>query len=277
MDVEMLQDYNNWIGKSPQQILDAVRKNGWAGVFSTTKFPRGLPIWAHRVRNYFNREPKFLMRLDEKESKFRLKRLSYTSKIREEGIKDSVVHSKALTDYVYLDENNTEWFQMSPGGTIYHFKEVSNGTLEAIAQDHLGQTFTPIFKLVSSDNTDGSCETIIHNLVQNKGIAQTIAENLNPLSPVGHLDYNIGLVNAFALVSSLVLQKPPRYKGSYNYAETVIKGIPNHEKFDVKPHEDSRYGAYENPDDPFSPLSSRRFPKYAKGEEGKKPPLAEQI
>ncbi len=47
MNLEKLRDYNNWVGKSPKEILDAVRKveGGWV-----TVFPDKLPLWEHRVR-----------------------------------------------------------------------------------------------------------------------------------------------------------------------------------------------------------------------------------
>lgn len=279
MNLKELQDYNNWIGKSPRQILDDVKNYGWVSVFNDlVKFPKGLPIWAHRVRNYFNLEPYFLTRLDEKESKIRLKRIAYSANIRDEGMFDAFKRSRALSDHVYLDETKTEWFQMSPGGTIYHFKDVTNQAKEAVAQEVLGQSRTPIFKLVSPDSTGGSCETIIKNMVQVKSTAKRVADALMPLSQLpktGPLDSSIGHVNAVSPVARLIVDIP-KFQGSYNYAETVSRGFADHEKLDIEPHTDYKKWDYDNPSDRHSKLESRRFQKYAKGEEGKIP-LAEQI
>jgi hypothetical protein len=72
MNLEQLRDYNNWVGKSPKEVLDAVRKveGGWV-----TVFPDKLPLWAHRVRNFFNREPKSLLRLDDLQATPYLRRI----------------------------------------------------------------------------------------------------------------------------------------------------------------------------------------------------------
>ena len=65
-------------------------------------------------------------------------------------------------------------------------------------------------------------------------------------------------------------------KGSYNYSETVVTGLANHEKRDVRPHEkyhDVR-DIYVNPPSPFVPLFIRVFPKTAPNESE---PLAKQL
>jgi hypothetical protein len=280
MSVKWLQDYNNWIGKSPQTILEAVNKAGWGAVFNDPiKFPKGLPIWAHRVRNYFNREPYFLSRLDQKESKNRLKKLDSSVNIEDEGRFNEFIRSRALTINVYVDESGfTVWFQMSAGGTIYHFKHVKNKTKEAMIQTVLGQSNTPIFKLISPDVTGGSCETIIKNLVQARSTVQQLARKLGPLTQLpnsGDRGSSIGYENAVTPVSHLI-ENDKEYQGSYNYAETAVLGIAKHEKFDIEPHENYAKWGYDNPTDRHSKLESRRFEKYAKGEVGKIP-LAEQI
>ncbi len=269
MNLEMLGNYNEWLKKSPEDILKAVKNYGWAKVFE-----KGLPRWAHRVRNYFNREPRFLMRLDKKESEISLKILDYTTNIKNEGRLDEFIRSRALSGDIYTDETKIiKWFQMSPGGTIFHFKDVTNKTMEAIAQDRLGQSNTPIFKLISPDGTGGSCETIIKNLVQARGTVQQIARSLGPLTQLsnsGNRDSNIGLANAVAPVAHLIITLP-KFQGSYNYAETASRGIAAHNKFDVDTHKKDEH--YVNPPDRFSPLSSRGFPT----NDNERKPLAEQV
>lgn len=270
MDLKMLRDYNEWLKRSPEQILDAVRtyRNGWAEVFNSAAFPKGIPIWAHRVRNYFNREPRSLIRLSESESatlvKATYKIPSYT-RDRQESVIEKVKRIWALTDFVYKDENNTTWFQMSPGGAIYHFKEIGNETLEGLHQEWLGQSVTPIFKLVSPDSTGGSMETIIDNPLR----AGTVVQALLPKASRG-----LVIANVNTLIPVPIIEEP-RYQGSYNYAETVDLGNAEHDRLDVQPHKNTtRYKTYENPTSRFVPLKFREFPKYAKGENI---PLAEQI
>lgn len=270
MDIKMLRDYNEWLKRSPEEILDAVRQNrdGWAAVFNSAAFPKGLPVWAHRVRNYFNREPLSLIRLSESESTNLVKAVykipSYT-RVRQETLTEKVKRLWALTDHVYKDENYTTWFQMSPAGSIYHFKEIGNETLEGLHQEWLGQSVTPIFKLVSPDGTGGSMETIIDNPLR----AGTVVQALLPKASRGFVIGNLS-----ALIPVPII-KEPRYQGSYNYAETVDLGNADHDRLDVQPHKNTtRYKTYVNPTNRFAPLKLRKFPVYAIPEII---PLAEQI
>ena len=121
----MLQNYDNWIGKSPAEILKAVKETpgGWAKVFDKAAFPKGLPEWAHRVRNYFNREPHFLTRLGYERSQFLLGKAQKEMVNWEQwDMKEKVIRPMTLSGEVYQDEYGQVWFQMSAGGTIYHFK-----------------------------------------------------------------------------------------------------------------------------------------------------------
>jgi hypothetical protein len=270
MDLRMLKNYEEWLKRSPAQVIDAVKniKGGWAAVF-----PDRLPVWAHRVRNFFNREPRFLMRLSDSWSQSWL--VLVYKKPRDRSNESTVQKFKrimALTDYVYRDEVSTNWFQMSPGGAIYHFKEIGNETKEGIYQELLGQSLTPIFKLVSPDDTGGSMETIIIN---RGGGIEYASFGILPAIPVGIKDGEvIGDVNVPMPVVKSILEEE-RYQGSYNYAETVDLGNADHDRLDVTPHKDTgRYKTYVNPTDRFAPLKSRQFPKDVKGETR---PLAEQI
>src|SRR5262249_31915584 len=61
MDLETLKDYRRWIGRSPEEVLRAVKTvGGWGNVFRTR-----LPRWASRIRNYFNETPLALKRVDD--------------------------------------------------------------------------------------------------------------------------------------------------------------------------------------------------------------------
>src|SRR5262245_10441255 len=112
MNLKELQDYNRWIGVSAKEILDSVRqlKGGWAEVFPDT-----MPVWAHRIRNYFNREPANLWRFDESESSY------YIGKVHRKRPPQGVREKWALKGPVYKDDENWIWYQMAEGGGIYHW------------------------------------------------------------------------------------------------------------------------------------------------------------
>jgi hypothetical protein len=94
--LEQLRDYNNWVGKSPTEILNAVRQvpGGWASVF-----PHSLPLFAHQVRNFFNVEPTSLTLLPRDDSN------KYVKEVRKRfeawGFVDTVKGILALSNDVY--------------------------------------------------------------------------------------------------------------------------------------------------------------------------------
>jgi hypothetical protein len=242
MDLKMLQDYNNWVDKSPEDIVNAVKKKevgGWAKVF-----PDKLPLWAHRVRNYFNAEAKSLLRLDESTSKnlLALIQQGLNSLNHDPGFFEDVAETFALSGDVYKDAQGKIWFQMSPGGTIYHWgRDPIVPKPEAFFQGLKGQAGLPIFKLVSPDGTGGSHETILRN----PNHWPTVVKKVNFLAYVEHL-----------------VNKDYWHQGSYNFSETVIVGNAAHERHDVKPHKQYPYEeVYHNPENRYLPLAERRFPR----------------
>ena len=152
---------------------------------------------------------------------------------------DSIGVKSALEDEVYKDECNRMWYQMAAGSTIYHYGSTPKVAIaEAIYVDKIkGQDDTPVFKLISPDNTGGSHEIILKNAGYDIVAAPKQKVNIRKLV-VCH----------------------PIYQGSYNYSETAQMGLAAHELRDVKPHVASRF-FYVNPVDPFAPLHSRRFPE----------------
>lgn len=276
MDLKMLQDYKEWLKRSPEDIINAVKGlntgkeiSGWAVVFNSSVFPKGIPVWAHRVRNFLNREPRFLSRLHNNEGSIFLNAV-YKVKPRQENTTEKVLRIFALTNHVYKDESNTVWFQMSPGGAIYHFREVGNATFAAGVQEWMGQGGTPIFKLIAPDGTGGSSETIVKNELR-------VSRTVSAMLPKASRGAVIGDLNVPMPVHHII-QDDLEYQGSYNYADTVDLGNAFHEKFDVQPHKDKgRYKTYVNPDGRDGrhvPLKFRQFPDIVKGESI---PLAEQI
>lgn len=164
------------------------------------------------------------------------------------GVIDEIGTRNALANVVYKDESSRLWYQMAAGSTIHHFgRHPRNETIEAFWQDKVrGQDDTPVFKLVSPDNTGGSHEVVLWNDGVNANGWNTGSEDLG--KKPGQ-QWDIGKI----------IVTEPRYQGSYNYSETVRLGFAAHEMRDMKTHVD-RAGFYVNPTDRFSPLAMRRFP-----------------
>lgn len=225
-----LTDSSEWVLKNAQDILDSVKQaGGWGKVF-----PKGVPDWLHRLRNYFNVEPHTLRLVDKSV------RDHWMNNVRSHGKLSGFVGERTLTGHVYFDEAVEVWYQMGAGGTIYHWgRDVKHPKLEA-AYTHAvrGQTGTPIFKFVCPDGTGGSKETIISNPYSRSTLGDTNQELL--------------VVNRVITVD--------KYQGSYNFSETSVVGLKEHEKRDVNPHK--KDPIYYDPPDPFEPLSKRIFNEF---------------
>jgi hypothetical protein len=192
-----------------------------------------------------------------------------------EGIANKIGTKWALSGDVYEDvHGRTIWYQMSPGGAIYHFKEkIKSPKIRAIGAAHAGQEHAPVFKLVCPDGTGGSREVCIENPFNVLRKFKTRIDG-EFTKMVGHK--TIGAVNEIVNVSKRI-EKDSVAQGSYNYAETTEKGLPAHERLDV--HTDPMQpGYYVEPHDLFQmqfiELNERRFPEKAPGEVE---PLAAQI
>ena len=254
----MLRKYDEWLKYSPGQILNAVIKvGGWTSVF-----PGELPRWAHRVRNYFNQEPRQL-RYDQFSVTtgyvYHLLKMSRNLRFSR-GFKEDM----ALSGHAYLDELKNLWFQMSAGATVYHFEHSYSKPTMAAAVSLRGQAGTPVFKLFSPDGSNGSRETIIKNPFKKPD------EILQYMTNISIPAKGESLVKKGDLTDCIV--KDPLYQGSYNYGETALVGDAAHTKFDVIPHEKDKKG-YVNPPNRFSSIFDRNFPERANGEQI---PLAKQ-
>ena len=163
------------------------------------------------------------------------------------GIVDQLGTTGALAGVVYKDECSRLWYQMAAGSTIYHFgRHPRVPIVEAVWQDKIrGQDDTPVFKLVSPDNTGGSLEVLLWN----DGVdANGFNKGSETLGKPGE-KWNV----------RKIIVTEPRHQGSYNFAETVHLGLAAHEMRDVRTHVDQE-AFYVNPQDRFSPLAARRFP-----------------
>ncbi|QYO63408.1 hypothetical protein [Leptolyngbya sp. 7M] len=243
-----LQDPVDWVGMNAKLILASVMKaGGWAKIF-----PDGVPRWLHKLRNYFNVEPRSLRLVD------RSIKDHWMSEIRAHGKLSGIVGKRTLTGDVYFDEEVEVWYQMGAGGSIYHWgRDVMVASLEAaFTHTFRGQARTPIFKLICPDGTGGSKETIIMNPQTNKIYVQTGTGWPGSRIPVMQGREKIGEINRPELVVNRVVTKM-KYQGSYNFSETAVVGLDEHKKRDVKPHE--KDPIYIDPPDRFAPLDKRVF------------------
>src|SRR5262245_39844769 len=75
MNLDELQKYKCWIDKTPHEIFFAAKAHGgWKNVFPAAK---PFPVWASKVRNYFNILPTLLTRLPEKNARALLDRTKF--------------------------------------------------------------------------------------------------------------------------------------------------------------------------------------------------------
>lgn len=248
MNLQQLQDYNFWVGKTPWEIREAVKGvGGWKVVF-----PHELPLWAHRVRNYFNREPAVLKRLNESRAKPHLDRLEAGYPKGSSWMDDFKIKN-AIQGYpfkeVYKDLYGCIWFQMAKASTIYHWgDDPKRESLEGVGQE-VKPWDPPVFKLISPDGTGGSGETIIKN--PNRV--------LGPYSVLSETEVDIKVEDRVITDSW--------HQGSYNYSETTVSGTSEHQKRDVETHKLYKMNnVYINPPDRFASLRVRRFPIFAPNE-----------
>jgi len=298
LDLKALGDYGNWIGETAWDVHGSVmRAGGWQQVF-----PGALPRWASRIRQYFNLTPMTLKLLDHEESSRYLQAVqtalpaSERAKARRnelqsrgmgisfyapgnsttpgtplvkpdpyapiETLSGNIGTMMALSGDVYEDAlGRSIWFQMSPGGAIYHFGEkIRSPTLRSIEASADGQKFAPVFKLVSPDGTGGSREVCIKNPFDVPTNTKVDSRVNGPLQMmVGHT--TIGAVNEVVNVADRIV-KDSVAQGSYNYAETVVKGLPTHQRLDVNT-DPMTPGFYVEPPNlfQFAELYMRRFPE----------------
>jgi hypothetical protein len=162
-----------------------------------------------------------------------------SSEVVHTGMVGSIATKNALAGVVYQDETKRLWYQMAAGSTIYHYGRTPRvPTAEAIYVDKIkGQNDTPVFKLISPDNTGGSLEFILKN---------SGAETVGPVKQQVNITKRVVC--------------DPAYQGSYNYSETAQVGIGAHQLRDVRTHVAGKF-FYVNPANPFAVLQSRRFPE----------------
>jgi hypothetical protein len=228
-----LLEYKYWVGKSPVEVrASVIKEGGWHSLFPLNQ---DIPVWLHRMRNFFNQTPGKLMRLG--------------GAFRPKGYRKFITPF-SLTGDAYLDPDGLMWYQMSTTATPYHYPGEVTTAKKIDAATKL-QAFIPIFKLISPDDTGGSLELIVHNWRSRylPGTNMEWGENtLGKANEWTDITYRTEFTRA--------------YEGSYNFAETVMRGYGEHKHRDVEPHE--KYGGfYVTPVHPWTKIGDRRFPAQA--------------
>lgn len=236
MDMQAHRDYGQWLRKTPLEIRGhVIRAGGWAEVFppDTT-----IPRWLSRVRNFFNEQPSMLTRVGEEEARFIINMI----RLRRGNFLNQVLARGAFSGDVYRDQTGRHWIEQSQAGSRYHSKE-QRGLLGAALTPH---SMTGVFKLCSPDGTGGSSETALHNWMH--GLTGRIGKR--SATEVGHT------INA--ATQAIVAEK---YRGSYNFADTMVSGFDEHDRFDIIP--DKKFGTkYEN-ERRWAPLAKRIFQRFS--------------
>lgn len=287
MNINDLRNYECWINKSPHEIFFASKAlGGWKNVFPASK---PFPVWASKVRNYFNILPTTLMRLPESNAQHLLDRTKFLPFL----IRARNTHWANRT---YRDYRKKPWgydplpfkpHPRAPAQIPRHIMKMSQK--EAIAQlqaltgdvylDNLNRPWfqmaagstiyhwgdhpdSPTAEAIYQDVVKGQNDTPVFKLISpddNGGSHEVIIFNAvvrdgpynNRSKVIGDLKKPIRVKGA--IISDPILQ------GSYNYSETTTQGLAEHERRDVKPHVHHNM-FYVNPDDMFTPLSARKFP-----------------
>jgi hypothetical protein len=124
MDKIALSEYQNWIGKTPTEIVKHVKKvGGWGAVFRKDE---AFPAWASRIRNYFNTSPRHLNRIQSGLVGFLpLDQVAHAinSTIMEScGVittPDGLgKHKLAFSGDVYVDNDWRKWLQINQAGIL---------------------------------------------------------------------------------------------------------------------------------------------------------------
>ena len=239
-----------WLGWSALDIKRSVIKaGGWRWIFA-----QDLPKWAHFARQMFNEEPGSLMRVSDQTAERDIENALW-SRALNNGKKNHIVAKFAYSGDVYQELTTDKygktqwrsWIEQSQAGTRYHYKKGQEmgdfkHTVYSAVTTH---SSTDAFKLCLPDGTGGSNEACFYNKEERRSLA----------------DWGDSLTN----VRQKAI-KDNRYRGSYNYADTMAIGYDLHEKFDVDP--DNEWGQDYVDEKQFSPQSDRIFePKHFVGED----------
>lgn len=251
---EALGHFEAWMGRNPLEIKNLVIKaGGWRWIVwkleEKEEKKLGFPKWAHLVRQFFNEEPKSLSRELDRDAERAIAN-ALSSRALNSSKKNHIFAKLAYSGDVYKDLVRDKygklqwrkWIEQSQSGTMYHYEggqRIANlpggdifHTALSAATTH---NYTAAFKLCLPDGTGGSNEACFHN----RGFSRSLGVAGKPIP-----------AKEIAITNN-------KYRGSYNYADTMGIGYDLHEKFDVET--DKKWGQDYVDERQFSPISGRIF------------------
>lgn len=299
--VEDLKKYDFWIGKSALQVFGAVLMvGGWRAVFPDSE---KFPVWASKVRNYFNVYPMTLKRLPEKEAKPYLNNplnIGFLLDCHERQAANQKWQNRRMNQWGKLDPAPFPTSGACPADASHDIKHmgwkqslaIKSALTGDVYKDERNQTWfqmaagstiyhwgdhpsNPTAEAVYWDTVMRQDDTPVFKLVCPDGTGgsrEVIIHNAeisdgpyNNRSSVVWKKENEAVNVTQAIETDSILQ------GSYNYSETTRVGLAAHEKRDVKPHVHDRM-FYVNPQYLDTPLDTRKFPEL----DNYQKPLADQ-
>lgn len=302
MYMSELRDYTDWIGKTPQCILEnVIRLGGWSVVF-----PSRLPRWASRVRNYFNVTPSRLTRLPadaEKKIVKAVQRLKTELECEEERQRQEA-HKWDRTpedrrNFPFGNKPNPTPIRLPGHCPAKPSKAVAdigwkdalalkNSLHGAVYKDETGRLWYQMSAgstIYHYGGTPHEYKAPIDAAVVNEIKGQKNTPVFKMVSPDGTggsreiIIKNRGTDTLVDAGVSIIIQKLVEthlvYRGSYNYADAMITGFSAHKTLDVKPHVAS-WDFYVNPTNIYANLDVCKFPEKDPRKPNEKP-LAEQV
>jgi hypothetical protein len=285
MNIKELQDYNSWLKTTPDNVFASAKAvGGWKVVF-----PTRLPVWASKVRNYFNTLPLILKRIPETNAKHLLNRADNLGFLYE-------CHEIQSANEKWQNRKMNPWggydpppFKVPVGcPTTASHATRHMGIKESIAvknalsgdvyfddgnrvwyQMAAGSTIyhwgdhpsSPALEAAYQDTIMGQNDTPVFKLVSPDdagGSSEVIIFNqIVSDGPYNNRGTSIGNVNQRTAVMSIT-ETDSELQGSYNYSETTRVGLAAHDLRDVKPHVTGHF-FYVNPPNQYAPLERRTF------------------
>ena len=285
---QQLRNYANWLKMTPEEVIFTVIKlGGWKNIFENH-----VPVWASKVRNFFNVLPKTLKRLPDKNARDLLQRANAGPNLP--FLLDC--HDDQSYNRTYGDH------KLGPNGRpkpppirvpascpavashdIKHMgiKEVivqKNALTKHVYTDECNRPWfqmteestihhwgrKPFFEPLDAAYVDwvrGQNDTPVLKLISLDGTGGSmevilVNDGYNAYAWGKGNEY-IGEVNKPVNIEKIILHDS-EFQGSYNYAETAQAGYASHKLRDVDPHVRGRT-FYKNPRDMFRPLKLRSF------------------
>jgi len=303
MYMSELRDYTDWIGKTPQCIFEnVIRLGGWRMVF-----PSKLPRWASKVRNFFNRTPAKLTRLQpdaEKKIVKAVQRLKAELECEEERQRqedrkwERTPEDRRLWPHGNKPNPNPIVLPKHCSGKPPSKAIADIGWTEALAlkkslsgaayKDETGRIWYQMSAgstIYHWGGTPNPLTTSIEAAIVNEARGQNDTPVFKMISPDGTggsreiIIKNRGtdtLVDAGVTIDirNLVVYDEV-FQGSYNYDDAMVVGFAAHKALDVKPHVGA-WDFYVNPALRYWDLNQTTFPEKDPRFPNRKP-LAEEI